>query len=191
MRGTARGDRALVARVAEGDEQALGELYDLHGAAAYAVAYRILGLKPEAEEAVAETFAQAWREASRFDAAPGSVAAWLVTIVRTRALDAARAAGREARVGEGAEPWGDAARRDGAPEDAAPAGARGRAVREAVAQLTAAQREAIELAFYGGLSQPEIADRLQAPPGTVKSRLRLGMQKLRETLASWVEEPVP
>lgn len=64
-------------------------------------------------------------------------------------------------------------------------------MRAAVAQLTAAQREAIELAFYGGLSQPEIADRLQAPPGTVKSRLRLGMQKLRETLASWTEEPSP
>jgi len=191
VRDTAGRDRTLVARVAEGDEQALGELYDAHGAAAYAVAYRILGQKPDAEEAVAETFAQAWREASRFDPARGSVGAWLVTITRTRALDAARAAGREARLGDAAELWGDAGRRDGTPDDAAAAGARGRAVREAVAQLTVAQREVIGLAFYGGLAQPEIADRLQAPPGTVKSRLRLGMQKLRETLASWTEVPSP
>lgn len=188
MRGTAERDRALMARVAEGDERALGELYDAHGAAAYAVAYRILGQKPDAEKAVAETFAQAWREASRFEPARGSVTAWLVTIIRTRALDAARAAGREARLGDAAEPWGAAGRRDGTPEGAAPAGTRSRVVREAVAQLTVAQREAIELAFYGGLSQSEIADRLQAPPGTVKSRLRLGMQKLRETLTPWPEE---
>jgi RNA polymerase sigma-70 factor (ECF subfamily) len=184
-------DHVLLARIAEGHEEALGELYDAHGATAYAVAYRIVGQKPDAEEVVAESFAQAWREASRFDRARGSVAAWLVAIVRTRALDAALAAGRQARLGDVAAPWGEAGRRDGAATGTAAAGARGRAVREAMAQLTAAQREAIELAFYGGLAHPEIADRLQVPPGTVMARLRLGMQKLRETLASWTEAPSP
>lgn len=183
-------DRALVARMAEGDERGLSELYDRHGGAVYGVARRVLALRADAEEVVTEAFAQAWREAARFDPVRGSVAAWLVTIARTRALDAARAAQRRARlaVAAAAEPPPEAGDSASTPEGQALAGERGRLVREALAQLTDVQREAIELAFYGGLSQSEIAERLHTPLGTVKTRLRLGMQKLREALAPRLEE---
>lgn len=185
-------DRSLVARMAAGEERALADLYDRHGASLHAVAYRVLGTRADAEEAVTEAFAQAWRESSRFDAGRGSVAAWLVTIARTRALDAARASRRRARLAQAAaaaDPGAEGGDWAATPLGMAVAGERQRLVREAVGQLTPAQREAIELAFYGGLSQSEIAEQLQAPLGTVKSRLRLGMQKLRETLAPWMEEP--
>jgi RNA polymerase sigma-70 factor (ECF subfamily) len=183
-------DRALVARIAEGDERALGELYDRHGPLVYAMAYRVLGERADAEEAAAETFAQAWREAGRFESGRGSVAAWLVTIARTRALDMVRASKRRSRLTlvAASDPRGEAGDWADTPEGSAIAGERSRLVRDAIAQLTPVQREAIELAYFGGLSQSEIAERLQAPLGTVKTRLRLGMQKLRETLAPWLEE---
>jgi RNA polymerase sigma-70 factor (ECF subfamily) len=175
-------DRILVSRMGDGEERALGELYDRHGGVAYAVAYRVLGLRAGAEEVVMEVLAQAWREASRFDPARGSVASWLVTMARSRALDAARSSPRRTR------PTPPASAPAAASHGEVAASERSLVVREAVAQLTPAQREAIELAFYGGLTQSEIAERLQAPPGTVKARLRLGMQKLREALAPWLEE---
>ena len=184
-------DRALVARIAEGDERALGELYDRHAALVYAMAYRVLGDRADAEEAAAETFAQAWREAGRFESGRGSVAAWLVMMARTRALDLARASQRRSRitlVAAASEPRDETGEWSDTPEGAAIAGERARLVRDAIAQLTPVQREAIELAYYGGLSQSEIAERLHAPLGTVKTRLRLGMQKLRETLAPRLEE---
>ncbi len=182
-------DRVLVSRMGDGEERALGELYDRHGGVAYAVAYRVLGLRAGAEEVVMEVLAQAWREASRFDPARGSVASWLVTMARSRALDAARSSPRRTRPTPVAAPADAAASARAAASDGEVAASeRSLVVREAVAQLTPAQREAIELAFYGGLTQSEIAERLQAPPGTVKARLRLGMQKLREALAPWLEE---
>ena len=184
-------DRALVARIADGDERALGELYDRHGATVHAMAYRILGERADAEEAAAETFAQAWREAARFEAGRGSVAAWLITMARTRALDIARASQRRSRlslVAAASDPRAEGGDWADTPEGSAIADERSRLVRDAIAQLTPVQREAIELAYFGGLSQSEIAERLQAPLGTVKTRLRLGMQKLRETLAPWLEE---
>jgi RNA polymerase sigma-70 factor (ECF subfamily) len=184
-------DRDLVARIAAGDERALGELYDRHAAMVYAMAYRVLGERADAEEAAAETFAQVWREAGRFESGRGSVAAWLVTMARTRALDIARASQRRSRitlVAATSDPRAEAGEWADTPEGSAIAGERSRLVRDAIAQLTPVQREAIELAFYGGLSQSEIAERLHTPLGTVKTRLRLGMQKLRETLAPWLEE---
>jgi RNA polymerase sigma-70 factor, ECF subfamily len=188
---TPRRDRELVAQMADGDERALGELYDRYGPALYAIAYRILGEASDAEEAVAEAFAQAWREASRFEPGRGSGAAWLVMIARTRALDLARSSRRRARLtvaAAAADPEGDPGSRVQTPEAAALADERTRIVRDAIAQLTPIQREAIELAFYGGLSQSEISERLGAPLGTIKTRLRLGMQKLRTTLAPWIQE---
>jgi RNA polymerase sigma-70 factor (ECF subfamily) len=181
-------DRSLVGRVSAGDERALAELYDRHGGSLYAVAFRVLGTTRDAEEAVTEAFAQAWRESSRFDAGWGSVAAWLVTIIRARSLDAARGTGRRPQPAV-ADPRAGSGAGAGTPEGMAVFGERHRLVREAVDQLTPAQREAIEMALYGGLTQSEIADQLQVPPGTVKSRLRLGMQKLRETLGPLTEEP--
>jgi RNA polymerase sigma-70 factor, ECF subfamily len=181
------GDPDLVSRAASGDESAIAALYDRYGGVLYAVAYRITGQRADAEEVVLEAFAQAWRDAPRFDAARGSVAAWLTMIARSRALDLIRARGRRDRITATAA----AERPDASPAmgdwRSDPAGSVDHAerrvhVREALAGLSAPQRQAIELAYFEGLSQSEIAERLQEPLGTIKTRVRLGMQKLRETL---------
>jgi RNA polymerase sigma-70 factor, ECF subfamily len=180
-------DGELVARAAAGDERAIGQLYDRYGAVLFAVAYRIAGQHADAEEVVLEAFAQAWREAPRFEAGRGSVAGWLTTIARSRALDLVRARSRRDRLTATAaadRPGTSPAMGDFRPD---PAGAldndeRRRQVRQALETLSAPQRQAIELAYFEGLSQSEIAERLQEPLGTVKTRVRLGMQKLRECL---------
>jgi RNA polymerase sigma-70 factor (ECF subfamily) len=186
-------DAELVGRVAHGDESALGQLYDRFGAVLYAVAFRVVGQRADAEEVVMEAFAQAWREAGRFDTGRGSVAAWLTVMARSRALDRVRSQARRERI------TNTAARE--APETApamsggfqAPGTAlldeeRARAVSTALAALSPPQRQAIELAYYEGLSQSEIAERLREPLGTIKTRVRLGMQKLRESLRPYYFE---
>lgn len=186
-------DAELVLRVAQGDEQALGRLYDRFGAVLYAVAYRVLNEKADAEEVVMEAFAQAWREAPRFDTARGSVAAWLTMMTRSRALDLVRSRARRTRITETAAnstPAAPLAMSAGfqAPGSAIEEAERRRAVGTALAALAPPQRTAIELAYYEGLSQSEIADRLQEPLGTIKTRMRLGMQKLREALKPYYFE---
>ena len=187
-------DRALVARVAGGDDLAIGTLYDRYGSTLYAVAYRILTDRADAEEVTIEAFAQAWREATRFEASRGSVAAWLTMIVRSRALDLARARQRRERLTASAavqEP--DRAPAMGRwradPADSLDHDERRRQVAAALDHLSPVQREAIELAYFEGLSQSEIAERLREPLGTVKTRVRLGMQKLRDALRPWYFEP--
>jgi RNA polymerase sigma-70 factor (ECF subfamily) len=180
-------DGELIARAAQGEERAIGLLYDRYGPVLYAVAYRIVGQRADAEEVVVEAFAQAWRDAPRFDAGRGSVAGWLTMIARSRALDMVRASSRRDRITASA-----AADRPDAPPAMSefrsdPGGAldhdeRRRQVRQALETLSPPQRQAIELAYFEGLSQSEIAERLQEPLGTVKTRVRLGMQKLRECL---------
>jgi RNA polymerase sigma-70 factor (ECF subfamily) len=180
-------DGDLVGRAAHGEESAIGQLYDRYGAVLYAVAYRIVGQAADAEEVVLDAFAQAWRDAPRFEAQRGSVAGWLTTIARSRALDLVRARSRRERITAAA-----AADRPGDPPAMSefrpdPAGAldhaeRRRHVQDALDTLSPPQRQAIELAYFEGLSQSEIAERLQEPLGTVKTRVRLGMQKLRECL---------
>lgn len=183
----------LVRRVAQGDEAALGQLYDRFGELLYAVALRIVGQAADAEEVVMEAFAQAWREAARFSPERGSVAAWLTVMARSRALDLIRAHSRRQRITDTAAreaPAEGPAMSGGTP----PPGAailddeRRRAVVSALAALSPPQRDAIELAYYQGLSQSEIAQRLQEPLGTIKTRMRLGMQKLREILRPYYFE---
>jgi RNA polymerase sigma-70 factor, ECF subfamily len=180
-------DGELVARAAQGEERAIATLYDRYGAVLYAVAFRIVGQPADAEEVVLEAFAQAWRDAARFNADRGSVPGWLTTIARSRALDLVRARARRERITASA-----AAERLDSPLAMGevgldPGGAldqdeRRRQVRQALEALSPPQRQAIELAYFEGLSQSEIAERLQEPLGTVKTRVRLGMQKLRESL---------
>ncbi|HEU4588056.1 MAG TPA: sigma-70 family RNA polymerase sigma factor [Gemmatimonadales bacterium] len=184
---TAPPDRELVARAAAGDERSLAALYDRYGVVLYAVAYRIVGQRADAEEVVIEAFAQAWRDAARFDGRRGSVAAWLTTIARSRALDLVRARGRRERVAEGAAQADDhsmpgisGAQPD--PSDSVEEIERRHHVQLALELLSPGQRQAIELAYFEGLSQSEIAERLGEPLGTVKTRMRLGMQKLRDAL---------
>ena len=191
--GVVSPDSALVARAAGGDERALGALYDRLGGMAFSLASAVVGDPADAEEVVADAFAQVWRSAAGFDPSRGSVTAWLSTIVRTRALDLVRARKRRARVLEEAAVVTD----EGetlviAPSlEAADRGAelnetRG-LVQRSLAELPAPQRRVIELAYFGGLSQSEIAEKLSEPLGTVKTRMRAGMEKLRQTLRPVLE----
>lgn len=185
-------DGVLISRIAAGDERALGELYDRHGTTVYALALAIVRERADADEVVADAFGQAWRTATQFDPGRGSVGAWLATITRTRALDLVRARGRRARALERVAQAND----DGL---AAPLSAAGEApdrgveradarrlVAQSLANLPVAQRRVIELAYFGGLTHSEIAAELEEPLGTVKTRLRAGMEKLRGSLAQLV-----
>ena len=178
-------DVRLIKQVADGDAPALAAVYDLHAPTVYALALRILGEEGEAEDVVQEVFAQAWRQAGRYDAARGSVAAWLLIMTRTRAIDRLRS--RQARPDRG--PGVDDSALERYPSPAAdPVDEMALEqdvvrVRRALAELPLLQRVAIELAFFEGLTQREIADRLEQPLGTVKTRIRLGLLKLRDALA--------
>lgn len=163
---------ALLRRVASGDAKALGEFYDLYAGLANGLALRILRNRTEAEDVVQEVFVQVWRQASRYDPLRGSPEAWLCTMARTRALDRLRrvAARRE-------EPSEAAPLPHGVPKtDEA------LAVQKAMDSLSQDQRRALELAYYEGLTQSEIARRLGEPLGTIKTRIRSAMIRLRETL---------
>ncbi len=183
----------LLARAARGDERAAGTVYDRYGQVMYAVAYRIVREPRDAEEVVAEAFAQAWRDASRFEPGRGSVAAWLTVMTRSRALDHVRARTRRERITDTAQ-RGDPERTlamgtpGASPDAAVESEERERHVAAALATLSPPQRAAIELAFFEGLSHSEIAERLEEPLGTVKTRVRLGMQKLRESLRPYFHE---
>jgi RNA polymerase sigma-70 factor (ECF subfamily) len=189
----AAADAALIKRMALGDESAVGPLYDRYGQVLYALAYRIVALQADAEEVVAEAFAQAWREAGKFEAGRGSVGAWLATIARSRALDLVRARSRRIRITDTAaqsEPDGSLGMSRSQPDPATQAetAERRRQVAAALGTLADPQRQAIELAYFEGLSHSEIAERLQEPLGTIKTRVRLGMQKLRDVLRPYYFE---
>jgi len=177
-------DEALVALVARGDDDALGELYDRLGALAYGLAVRIVRDRTIAEEVVQDAFLAAWRSATRFVADRGKARAWLLTIVHRRAVDAVRR--EEHRRAEPLEPSTNAA--DAGAEQEAWLHLERERVRAAVSQLPDPQREAIELAYFGGFTQSELADTLGEPIGTIKSRTFSGLRRLRELLADEVEE---
>ena len=171
-------DEDLLLAIARGNEGALAELYDRFGGVAYGLALRVLRDQALAEDAVQDAFLAAWRTAASFDPARGKASTWLLTIVHRRAVDLVR---REDR--RRGEPLEDApiAAGDETDEEAIVRDER-RRVRAALAVLTDNEREAIELAYYGGLSQSEIADRLGVPLGTVKSRMFAGLARLRDAL---------
>jgi RNA polymerase sigma-70 factor (ECF subfamily) len=189
-------DRRLLERMARGDEQALAALYDRFSGALYGVALRIAGERADADEIVLDSFQQVWRDATRFREERGSVAAWLTMICRSRALDLVRSRVRRDRAvtrAESAAP-GDVPAMGRGPDSTSvvsDAGERGRIVAAAMEQLAAPQRQAIELAFFEGLSHSEIAERLREPLGTIKTRVRLGMQKLRDALRAYYFEASP
>jgi RNA polymerase sigma-70 factor, ECF subfamily len=176
-------DADAVTRVASGDSSALGELYDRHARPIYSLALRILQDAPEAEDIVQEVFAQAWRQASRYDRSRGAVGAWLLNLARSRAIDRLRA--RRARPEATSEPAADdlVLTSADAPDAEVMRVEQVEAVRTALRDLPLVQRVAIELAYYEGLTHAEIAARLEQPLGTVKTRIRLGLLKLRDALA--------
>jgi RNA polymerase sigma-70 factor, ECF subfamily len=179
-------DQAVLARMARGEGDAVAELYDRHARPIYSLAMRILGDTTDAEDVVQEVFSQAWRQASRYSASRGAVGAWLLNLTRSRAIDRLRA--RRARPGGVSddritEQLPDA----GPPADSQVLSSEQVArVRAALDELPLLQRAAIELAFFEGLTHAEIADRLEQPLGTVKTRIRLAMLKLRDVLAGTV-----
>jgi RNA polymerase sigma-70 factor (ECF subfamily) len=180
-------DEEALARAGRGEANALAELYDRHARPVYSLALRILGDTADAEDAVQETFSQAWRQSKRYDPRRGTVAAWLLTIARTRAIDRLRA--RQARPDGTPTEWDPTSIVDTgapAPELQLASAERTARVRAVLNELPFLQRVAIELAYYEGLTHTEIAERLEQPLGTVKTRIRLGLIKMREALTGIV-----
>lgn len=173
---------ALIARCARGDQAALASLYDATAAQVNGLALRILGDRDSAEEITGDVFMQVWRSAGSYDAGRGSPLAWLLTIARSRAIDRLRATAGDRKQTAPLELGLRTPTGEPGPEEMSSLAQRGRFVRAALDRLSREQREAIELAFYGGLSHNEIADALGAPLGTVKTRIRLGMGRLRDVL---------
>jgi RNA polymerase sigma-70 factor, ECF subfamily len=178
-------DSYLVGRISTGDQQAFARFFDLHSPAVLGLLFRILGGRGEAEEVLQETFLQVWQQADRYEAGRSTPRGWLLMLARSRALDRLRR--REARSRREIEAATDATY----PKLSAAVGTerletaeRREAVGEALNLLSPEQRRCIELAFFEGLTHTQIAERLAAPLGTVKSRILLGMNKLRQALGS-------
>jgi RNA polymerase sigma-70 factor (ECF subfamily) len=172
-------DEALLALCSRADDSALGELYDRYGRVAYGLALRIVRDRALAEDAVQEAFLAVWRSAGTFLAEQGKPSTWILTLVHRRAVDIVRR--EERRRGE---PLEDVAQPAGeATDEEAWLRAQRQVVQEALRKLPPEQREAIELAYYGGFTQSELAERLGQPLGTIKSRMFTGLRRLRELLA--------
>jgi RNA polymerase sigma factor (sigma-70 family) len=173
-------DEALVLLAARSEQHALAELYDRYGRTAYGLALRVLRDEALAEDAVQEGFLAVWRAAPRFVPERGKASTWILTLVHRRAVDLVR---REER--RRADPLPDVEPGSGGPSaaDSAWLHLERERVQAALAQLPDAQREAIELAYYGGFTQSELAERLGVPLGTIKSRMFTGLRRLRDLLA--------
>jgi RNA polymerase sigma-70 factor (ECF subfamily) len=178
---------ALIKRVADGDQSALTTLYDTASRLVFGLILRIVNDRSTAEEVLLDVFTQVWRQAATYDKKRGSPLAWLMTIARSRAIDRLRAGKHDQQGKEPLDSVGELTASTVSPEDATVASERQMFVRAALDSLSAEQREVIELAYYSGLSHSEIALRLGQPLGTVKTRTRLGMMKLRDALRPMLE----
>jgi RNA polymerase sigma-70 factor (ECF subfamily) len=174
--------------VAQGNVSAFEELYDRHSSTVYGILLRILANPEDAQEVLQETFVKAWTSAAMFDAVRGSEVAWLISIARSRGIDRLRArrtrVDREDEAGRELSIFTSFVENATSADDAIQAEER-EAVRGALAELPEAQRIALELAYFEGLSQSEIAARLSQPLGTIKTRMQLGMKKMRERLQAF------
>jgi RNA polymerase sigma-70 factor, ECF subfamily len=184
-RATSSIDPALLAGIVKGDEQAFSQLYDHSSTLLYTLAFRILGNQQEADELLQDVYLEVWRKVARYDVGRGTPIAWLITLTRSRAIDRVRA--RTVRGRNATMPLDDVVASRVADLGPSPYETQADqelriAVGTAITGLPAAQQQAIELAYYEGLSHNEIAARLNQPLGTVKTRIKLGMSKLRESL---------
>ncbi len=175
-------DAAVLQRLAAGDPGALAELYDRHARGVYSLALRVLQDGSEAEDVVQEVFSQAWRQATRYDAARAAVGAWLLNLARSRAIDRLRARRARPEAPVDTEVMAAVAGPGVAADEHVISDERARLVRQALDALPVLQRVAVELAFYEGLTHVEIAERLEQPLGTVKTRIRMGLLRLRDAL---------
>ena len=179
-------DEALVALVARGDEGALAELYDRVSRMAYGLALRVLRDERHAEDAVQEAFLQVWRSAASFRAERAKASTWILTLVHRRAVDLVRR--EERRAVEPLTEDTELAQTSEGTEEAAWLRFERERVQSALKQLPDTQREALELGYYGGFSQSELAERLGVPLGTIKSRMFAGLARLREILDDSAQE---
>jgi RNA polymerase sigma-70 factor (ECF subfamily) len=175
----------LIALTAQGDQTALATFYDRTSPQVFGLVLKILNNREAAEEVTLDVYTQVWRRAHTYDRIRGAPGAWLMTLARTRAIDRFRAAAAEHGRIESLDAARFLASDEDSPEQDAEGQERRRYVRQALGILSEEQRQAIALAYFFGLSQSEIAENLQIPLGTVKTRIRLGMMKLREALAPY------
>jgi RNA polymerase sigma-70 factor (ECF subfamily) len=176
----------LLRAIAAQDRAALADFYDLAGGVLFATALKMLGDTHEAEEVVQDVFVQIWTKAATFDASLGAPFHWALGITRNRCIDRIRARQRRSRLFDDV---GEETKSAVAVDNSAAIGLNGEElgnVRTAVRSLPADQRQAIELAFFGGLTHQEIAEQLREPLGTVKARIRRGMLKLRDSLQPYL-----
>jgi RNA polymerase sigma-70 factor (ECF subfamily) len=173
-------DEALLALCSRADENALGELYDRYGRVAYGLALRIVRDRALAEDAVQEAFLAVWRTADRFLAERAKASTWILTLVHRRAVDLVRR--QERRRGEPLEAVPEPVASEQVEEQATIRFQR-QVVQEALRRLPPEQREALELGYYAGLTQSELAERLGQPLGTIKSRMFTGLTRLKDLLA--------
>ena len=184
-----RADARLADRIRSGDAEGLGELYDRYVSVAIATALRVVGNRDEAEDVVHDAFVTVWRKIDRFDPERGALRAWLMTVVRNRAIDRVRArrasvdlddADERSLLRTGPNPtWEDALRRASAGE-----------LQAAMADLPAEQRRAVELAYFEGYTYRQVAERTGVPVGTANGRLRLALARMRSALASTAAAPM-
>jgi RNA polymerase sigma-70 factor (ECF subfamily) len=178
-------DADLVGLTADGNADAIGVLYDRYSGAVFAFAVRMLGDRAVAEELLQEVFFRCWKQARAYSSQRGSFITWLLSITHNMAIDELRRRGRRPQRADTADPvqlLANVRDREPSVEDRAQLGALREEIGAAMRQLPAAQRTTIEMAYFDGMTQREIADALQEPLGTVKTRMRLGMRKLRDHL---------
>ena len=173
---------ALVAQIANGDQTALSQLYNATNRLIFGLILRILSNRAIAEEVLFEVYAQVWRQAHRYDTARGSALSWMTTMARTRAIDRLRSEKNYQQQDELTEKTGSAPTRDSNPEWQALTSELRTLIRAALNSLPAEQREVIEQSYFLGMTQTEIAEYSNLPLGTVKTRTRLAMERLRKSL---------
>ncbi|MBI3448460.1 MAG: sigma-70 family RNA polymerase sigma factor [Acidobacteria bacterium] len=175
-----------MSRIASRDQQALARLYDRHRSLVFALSLRIIRERAEAEEVLGDVFLQVWRQATGYDRSRATVEGWLVNLCRSRAIDRLRARGRReagaATLAREEEIRPAAAAAESDPAEAVAREEKRVLIAGALAELQPSQREALELAYYGGLSHSEIAEKLAQPLGTVKTHIRQGMMTLRQAI---------
>ena len=169
-------------RMIRGDQSALAELYDRHARAVYSLALRVVGDRADAEDVVQEVFTQAWRHCSRYDRARATVAGWLVMMTRSRSIDHLRSRKARPDTQSATVDMPDPPGQTPAQDAIVIAGEAVQRVRRALGELPATLRAPLELAYFEGLSQTAIAEKLGEPLGTVKTRMRTALQKLRSVM---------
>jgi RNA polymerase sigma-70 factor (ECF subfamily) len=174
----------LLKRISAGDRRSFEQLYDRFSGVLFSTAYRVLNNQEAAEDVLQDVFVQIWEKAPLYDPARGKPLTWAITLTRNKSIDRLRSAQRRNRLGDELENEAQSLEQfdDKSSVEVVEAMEKGKLVRAAIAKLSKDQREAIELAFFSGLTQTEISEQLNEPLGTIKARIRRGMMKLRDLL---------